>query len=866
MKKPIDDDRATMTRQKAVSPYRLIFIGIAAGIVMLAAVAWLFFGVFRLSYMDNIRRESADHIMEISGQIKAYIQAQTDLGWNTVKSVEQSIRQTPWSTEDDMLALLRENNKIWGVSDIYLYTESGLSVDMNGKLQSMDSGAKIVREAKESKQLFLITESRVEYILFTENNKTIRNSPIMAVSIVKDLTSLLDELDISSFQSSAKVYLTQHEGELISRLNVAGASDAYNILSLFRNGKYQFFDEAITSYDDVLNQHQDVVFLYTQDGETDYVAYIHIGIMGATWHLIYTVPENVVNSSTNIFSRYIVVISLIVIFLLLGLTVLVFLVIYRSTRARYSMDIISRDRMLELLSQNTNIAVGLISTEREMPLYVTHNMEKIFPDGLPLVDIEKPILQFKNNAKTPLNIEALNKPLMLWDKKQPYSSEYLALHHGKTVTFYTASIYPIAETEREYIAVLQDATKAKEREEAMRSALQAADSANKAKTQFLSNMSHDIRTPMNAIVNMTGFALEVADNPPQTTEYLEVIMKSSRHLLHIINDLLDVSRIESGKVTVETEPFLLAKLMDDTVEIITPIAEQRRQIIQVDCGAIAHLQLKGDRQKLSQVVINLLNNAVKFTQEGGSICLKATEVPSLRSESTVIRIEVTDNGVGIRPEYLDRIFEPFERGDNNQVRKVEGSGLGLAICKSYVDLMGGTISVHSVVGCGTTFIVEIPFERDLESEPVENKGKPDLAAHAIDFIGKRALLVEDHDINRKIATMLLKKFGMAVESAENGQEAVNMFTSSQPGYYDIIYMDIQMPVKNGYDAAKEIRASVHPQAMAIPIVAMTANVFAEDIEHSRVAGMNAHIGKPIQPDELFTISAKYLDHTLEEAK
>ncbi len=866
MKKPIGDDKAAMTREKAKFPYRLIFIGAATGIALLAAVIWLFFGVFRLSYMDNIRRESADHIMEISGQIKAYIQAQTDLGWNTVKSVEQSIRQTPWGTGEDMLALLRENNKIWGVSDIYLYTESGLSVDMNGKQQSVDTGARLVREAKEAKQLLLITESRVEYILFTENDKTIRNSPIMAVSIVKDLASLLDQLDISSFQSSAKVYLTQHEGELISRLNVKGASDAYNILSLFRNGKYQFFDKAITSYDDVLNQHQDVVFLYTQDGETDYVSYTHIDVMGGTWHLIYTVPEDVVNSSTNIFSRYIVVISLIVIFLLLGLTVLVFLIIYRSTSARYSMDIISRDRMLELLSQNTNIAVGLVSTERETPLYVTHNMEKVFPDGLPFVDVEKPVLQFKNNAAAPLNIEALNKPLMLWDKKQPYSSEYLALHHGKTVSFYMASIYPIAETELEYIVVLQDATKAKEREEAMRSALQAADSANKAKTQFLSNMSHDIRTPMNAIVNMTGFALEDADNPPQTKECLEVIMKSSKHLLHIINDLLDVSRIESGKATVETEPFMPAALMDDTVEMITPIAVQKRQSIQTDCGGIAHLHLKGDRQKLSQVMINLLNNAVKFTQEGGSIRLKAAEVPSLRSGSTVIRIEVTDNGAGISEEYLDRIFEPFERGDNNQVRKVEGSGLGLAICKSYVDLMGGTISVHSVVGSGTTFIVEIPFALDSESGQAESMPSPEPAANTIDLTGKRALLVEDHEINRMIATMLLKKVGMAVECAENGQEAVDMFTASPPGHYDIIYMDIQMPVKNGYDAAKEIRASAHPQAMVIPIVAMTANVFAEDVERSRVAGMNAHIGKPIQPDELFKISAKYLNHTLEGEK
>lgn len=389
-------------------------------------------------------------------------------------------------------------------------------------------------------------------------------------------------------------------------------------------------------------------------------------------------------------------------------------------------------------------------------------------------------------------------------------------------------------------------------------ALAQARQASAAKSAFLSNMSHDIRTPMNAIVNMTNFALAVPSNPPETNDYLAVVAQSSTLLLQLINDMLDMGRIESGNVTIAQAPFDLIECLDKVFQIIDPLSEAKSQALTMDRSGMVHTKFIGDEMKLSQVLINLLSNAVKFTPEGGRVSLIAKEFDALRSGDIPIELTVVDNGIGISKKDLKSIFRPFLRVENVPVRNTEGSGLGLTICKNYVELMGGRLTVDSEPGKGSVFTIELSFRAEQRVRPAPAHEELRQEQDPYDFTDRRALLVEDNEINRVIAAKMLEESGFTVECAVNGEEAVRIFTDSPEGRFDIVYMDIQMPIKNGYDATREIRDSCHPQAMTIPIVAMTANVFADDVEQSHLAGMNAHIGKPLSRDVLVEVTAKLL--------
>lgn len=398
------------------------------------------------------------------------------------------------------------------------------------------------------------------------------------------------------------------------------------------------------------------------------------------------------------------------------------------------------------------------------------------------------------------------------------------------------------------------------RDNEMREMLVIADSANKAKTNFLSNVSHDIRTPLNAIINMTEFAKKDIDSPEKVSRYLEIIRVSSDHLLHLINDVLDMSRIESGRLKLEKQTFNLLSDLDSVSQIIKPMCDKKYQTMICRFDSIEHKDLHGDVLHLNQILINLLNNASKFTSEHGQIEFTVTELESLRPDTATYRFSVKDNGIGIKPEDQTSIFEPFARGHNPKANATEGTGLGLAITKNIVQTMGGSIHLTSEVGKGSEFVVELYFDQSEEAETTVVKQDEDMTLH---FTGKRALVAEDNDINYMISEMLLQSWGFTVEHAGNGQEAVSMIEQSTPNHYDIIYMDIQMPVIDGYEAVKLIRKMDRADLKKIPVIAMTANVFADDVEKARAAGMNAHVSKPIVPAELHAVTREQLNSASE---
>ena len=461
----------------------------------------------------------------------------------------------------------------------------------------------------------------------------------------------------------------------------------------------------------------------------------------------------------------------------------------------------------------------------------------------------------------------------------------------------------------------------------LQDALQVAKSANQAKSDFLSRMSHDIRTPMNAIIGMTTIASMHIDDRERIVDCLKKIMVSSKLLLNLINEVLDMSKVESGHILLTDEEFDMGELLQSVITMVQTSVSQKFQDFRVHLFQVKHEKLIGDVQRIQQVLLNLLSNAIKYTPDYGKITLEIREKPIKNGNYGLFEVTVIDNGIGIKPDFLHKVFEPFERAEDATLRNIQGTGLGMAISRNIAHMMNGEIQVESEYGKGSvfTFTMQLKlqdqgcFEDDhLRDLPVlvvdddivccenacmrineigmkgeyaisgeEAIGKVERAHHLNDelfylmksfaikqekkeeetekpqypfgnFEGKRILLVEDNSLNREIATVLLEETGAVVEEAENGLVAVNMVKNSSPGYYDLVFMDIQMPVMNGYDSTRHIRALERPDIKSMPIVAMSANAFAEDIKLCKESGMNEHIAKPIDFGKVLEILEKYL--------
>ena len=377
-------------------------------------------------------------------------------------------------------------------------------------------------------------------------------------------------------------------------------------------------------------------------------------------------------------------------------------------------------------------------------------------------------------------------------------------------------------------------------------ALQTAENANKAKTDFLSNMSHDIRTPMNAIIGITSLIRHDAGNKAKVIEYADKIDISSQHLLGIINDVLDMSKIEAGKTVFKYSDFSILDLIQELDTIFHTQIYEKQQTLTIIKENIQHEWVNGDQVHLMQIFSNLLSNAVKYTQEGGEIQFFVEECETKSSVYAKYRFLVSDNGMGMSADFKDTIFDAFTRAESSLTNKIQGTGLGMAITKNLVEAMGGTIDVDSELGQGSCFEVlmdlKIAEDRTVALAAQEETDEQDGNI----LQGMRFLCAEDNELNAEILTELLKIEGAECTICENGEEILKAFEQSAPGDYDMILMDVQMPVMNGYEATKAIRRSSHELAKTIPIIAMTANAFSEDIQHSLAAGMNAHVSKPVE--------------------
>lgn len=400
---------------------------------------------------------------------------------------------------------------------------------------------------------------------------------------------------------------------------------------------------------------------------------------------------------------------------------------------------------------------------------------------------------------------------------------------------------------------------------ALQQAYDAANQANAAKTDFLASMSHDIRTPMNAIIGMTAIAQTHIDDKDRVMDCLSKISISSNHLLDLINDVLDMNKIEAGKLELASEEINLSKLIESLIIMSKSLAEEKNHSLAVSMHNVKHEYVIGDRMRINQIFMNLMSNAVKYTPPGGKISVTVTEEPTNNDKVGCYELVFEDNGIGMSKEFVERMYEPFTRASDSRVDKIQGTGLGMSITKNLVSMMNGNIKVESEPGKGSRFTVTIFLKllRDKDISKLstgEEKGDVSLIEDLSrnDYSDKRALLVEDNELNAEIATEIIGMTGMKIEHVSNGQKAFERMQEVESGYYDVVFMDVQMPVMNGYEAARAIRKLPGEYIEKLPIIAMTANAFAEDVKAAKDAGMNEHVAKPLDLENLFVVLRKYI--------
>ena len=506
----------------------------------------------------------------------------------------------------------------------------------------------------------------------------------------------------------------------------------------------------------------------------------------------------------------------------------------------------------QAISENTDTVIFILNARSAAPDYVFENSGRIL--GIPAEEFLKQEQQEQDSAFRSKLQAILEEPWPSEGCTREVHTYNERLHRDMWLKILICPF--LLGDEKKCLYAVTDVTQEHNDREKIAAAVVVAEQANAAKSNFFSSMSHDMRTPMNGIVGMTTIAKRSLGDQDRVLDCLNKIDFSSRHLLGLINDVLDMSKIESGKLALVCEPFDLGELLLGLEAILRPQCESKGQTLTFTVN-IRHLRLMGDTLRLNQIFMNLLSNAVKFTQEGGAVSFTAQELEQ-RGNSPTFRFTVADNGIGIAQEAQQIIFTPFERVSNTAVHQIEGTGLGLAITKNLITAMGGQITLKSAPGQGSAFTVDL----DLPMQEGELPVAPVAEAVTLDetsFAGRRFLLAEDNAINQEIAVELLTAYGAKVETRNDGKQALLAFTASAEGYYDAVLMDIQMPVMNGYEAARRIRTCGHPQAQSIPIIAMTANVFTEDVLAARNAGMDAHIAKPIDLTKLYQVLKEKMD-------
>lgn len=844
-----DEEKNSITNK-----YRHMRNAIVIGaLIAISGVIFLMY-IFLRNMENNARKENEYHLLEIAHQVTDNLNSKLEQNWSLLHSIDYNLTMFSQMSEQDTRTYRQNLVKEWKFSHIYFIDDAGNCSDEYGqrsRLISSDNSIALLVDKKDVSFLRRdVNGNATLFFAIPVEKKQYGSTNISAIALEYKLDNILDILTISAFEKKAVCYVIDENGSRLFNTQAENAMKNYNIFNYLelvsKDGK-----NSAGVIQAAMDSGSSGVTVYTKDGQQEYISYTPLE--NGKWTLLLFVGGDIIGENMNQFSRNVFTSCAAIVGLLLIISGFIFFRLNELANKKRDADVYNRERMLNLLIDRGNEVYMMYNKTEGCLEYVSPNLEGVM--GWSRQDAEK--LFSEAGMADGDGITEIQDEFIQWDGRGEFVGSIHRHRNPQTgnLRWIRLQVNPVhLDSEEVWIANLSDMTKEWEQRENLEQALMAANSANIAKSNFLSNMSHDIRTPMNAILGMTDIAKRYAEDPEKVRNCMNKISYSSKHLLALIDEILDMSRIESGKMLLDNKIFSLSGMLDGIISMFQePIKAKDLSFSMVKNG-IKNDSLIGDEFRLSRILVNILSNAIKYTPPQGTILFSITELEPYREGHARYQFIIKDNGRGMTDAFLKTIFMPFTRMEEKEGHTTQGTGLGMAIAKSMLDLMGGSIHVESAQEQGSTFTVDLELEIGEASESPEEANEQDAGQnHHFEFAGRRVLVVEDNAINEEILKELLHIEGALTDSAANGREAVDKFEHSPPGYYDFILMDVQMPVMNGYEAAAGIRSLERSDANTIPIIALTANAFSEDRNKALAAGMNAHVAKPIDMAKLRSV-------------
>ncbi|MGN0658975.1 MAG: ATP-binding protein [Emergencia sp.] len=800
---------------------------------------------------NRILEESRNHLEETYSQVNNTFSALVARNWNLLGDWLPYISEQAGSTDgmDNIRDYIDEARQKWNFTDFYLLDRNSTYRTLDGDAGYLEFGYQLSDLMVEKKNIVmdgtLPGGKSLTFFAVPVEEMTVGGFTASAIAISYNNEDMEKALDVRAFEGTAECYVIYPDGRILLSAQTRD-NQPFNYMAFLKE-KASFQYGSADAISQALQRGDRGFAEYQIGSDSYYLVCQPVGFQD--WALLGIVPQNIVNANMNQI-QWITVAAVSVLFLAVSLIGLYLMIQHTHERLRRKeAELAYREQLFSMLAGNVDDIFVILTSDGGTVEYVSPNTERLL--GLSHKAIREDLNLLRENAEAAYEFDFSDVRAGGYKREE---RARVQVDTGQRLWYQETMFRETLGGEQKLILVLSDRTREKESNIRLEQALEIARSANEAKSSFLSRMSHDIRTPLNAITGMTQIAKNQSGDRGCVEDCLEKISRSSQHLLGLINDILDMSKIESGKLSLTEDPCSLDDILRDVTEIIRPQAEARKQNFLVDSTDVEHRAFSGDATKISQILLNLLSNSVKYTDIGGSISLAVSEQTPHSEGYARISFTVSDNGIGMKQDFIDRIFEPFARDDTAGAGNIPGTGLGMPITKALIDAMGGTISVQSEEGKGSRFQVNLRLR--IEKSMMEETSETEVETAAYDFNGRRFLLAEDNTINVEVMTALMGAMGAEVERAENGKQAVEMFETHPEGYYDGIFMDVMMPVENGYEATRRIRALPRKDAPKIPIIAMTANAFAADIRDAMDAGMNAHVAKPVDMQYLTQILAE----------
>ena len=961
-------------------------------VVCIAVLVGIVLGVFRYFRFvsKTVYEESVSHLTEVFHQSDNMMRELTDKNLTYLHIWGENLQDI--LSEDEIRDYIKKAQEDTGFLEFFFLSADGdykMATGETGYLGLQENMEEEIRQGNDvianaagpgKSQLLIFATPKAHGIY--------QGFEYDAIAIAYENSDIVDVLDISAFDGNAQSFMIHSDGRVVVDHSSEAWGNVYNFFGILREHS-DMSEKEINALLGKFKAGRTDAMLLNLDGRNYYLVYEKADIQD--WMFLGLVQADIVNASMNRLQRSTIIFVSAIVFCIAALFISLIIQKNRTNLRRKDTEILYRDELFQKLSMNVDDVFLMLDAKTYQADYVSPNVEKLL--GITVEQIHKDIcILGKLYSEKQEDPEKNYLEEIQVQEQREWDFEYVHLKTGEKRWFHNIAMGSEVNGKKKYILVMSDRTSDRKMNQALSEAVRAAETANKAKSTFLSNMSHDIRTPMNAIIGFTTLAVSNIDDKKRVRDYLGKILSSSNHLLSLINDILDMSRIESGKIHLEETEVSLSDVLHDLKTIISGQIHAKQLELYMDAMDVTNEDVYCDKTRLNQVLLNLLSNAVKFTPAGGTVSVRIRQYPGTVKGSELYEIRVKDNGIGMSQEFVQKIFSPFERERTSTVSRIQGTGLGMAITKNIVNMMGGTIEVLTEQGKGTEFIVRLPFRIQSKHQRIEKiaeleglkalvvdddfntcdsvtkmlvkvgmrsewtlSGKeavlrarqsmemgdafhayiidwrlPDmngievtrqirslgddtpiiiltaydwsdievearaagvtafcakpmfmsdirdtlmtaigqkqaeaedaiLPAAGSDFRGRYILLVEDNELNSEIAAEILNEYGFLVDTAENGAEAVEKVKNSKPGNYDLVLMDVQMPVMNGYEATKQIRALDNPALVGITILAMTANAFDEDKKKALECGMDGFLSKPIVIEELISILQKNLD-------